>query len=76
MEFLEELYKNEMEDTLPTVETKTSINEGEKIWEQIKEARNKLKNNKTLGIDEILAEALKAGGDTINNIMHELINKI
>ena len=43
---------------------------------EIKTALKNLKNGKTTGADNIPPEALKAGGQTSVNILHDLINHI
>ena len=50
--------------------------EPEPSLSEIENAIKKLKNNKAAGVDEIHAEALKAGGETLARWIHRLIERI
>jgi len=43
---------------------------------EVEMATEKLKRHKSLGIDQIRAELIKAGGRTIRSEVHKLINSI
>uniref|UniRef100_H3A3N0 Reverse transcriptase domain-containing protein n=1 Tax=Latimeria chalumnae TaxID=7897 RepID=H3A3N0_LATCH len=50
--------------------------EPEVLMSEIERALRRLKNNKAVGLDRIPAEALKAGGETLLNIMKAIIDNI
>ena len=53
-----------------------NVNTGPISIHEIKTALKNLKNGKAAGADNIPPEALKAGGQTSVNILHDLINHI
>lgn len=79
-EHFEELY-NTQNKTDPDVLVEIPSMNLEKSTEdflktEIEQAIKELKRNKAPGIDNITAELIKAGGDTIVNALHVLLNKI
>ena len=80
-EFFEELYKHEPPQGPPAVPPtsdppQTQMADNEPTVEEVKAATLSLKNGKAPGVDQVTAEAIKAGGDTLLHRLHSLLRTI
>ena len=75
-QYCEDLYKTNDNITQNNITLTRDDEEPPPLWSEINKTIKDLKNNKSIGIDEVAAELVRNGGENVTEFFYLLCNKI